>query len=213
MHPEWIRGKKCGEARGQLFLLSFFLFISAVAHSILAESASLPPLPTGRYDIAPEKSRMTVFVRSTLHDFDTIISKFTGSLALPENGESASVRFHLEFPTAELDTGIFLRNGAMRSQALHVEKYPKAEFDAQSANFIRQKGREWEYRITGMLSIHGVKREITVPVTAWVEGKTLNADTKFPFLLSAHKIIPPGLLFIKTEDKVDVKIRFSFQRK
>lgn len=155
---------------------------------------------------------MKAFVHSTLHNFDTVIPKFSGTLTLPDNGALSEVRFHLEFPTADMDTGNFLRNKAMRDKALEVEKFPKAGFDAQAIKFIRQTNAEWDYQITGVLSLHGVQREITVPVRVRSEKRNIVATAKFPFSLKSHKISPPGLLFIQVEDKVELTVRLSFRK-
>lgn len=194
----------------EVFTVLVFLLVGGLVPS-RAASPELPPISPGRYTIDPARSRMTAFVRSTLHDFDTKIPKFTGTMVLPNNGELSFVQFHLSFPTADMSTGNSLRDDVMHSQALEVEKYPQATFDATTIQLIRRSGEKWEYKISGVLSLHGVKKELSVPIIAWMEKKDLIASATFPFLLSSHKISPPGLLFVKVEDEVKVSIQLAFR--
>lgn len=190
----------------------FFAFF--FAFTLDARAADLPGpllLPSGRYAVVPEGSSVKAFVRSTLHDFDTVAPKFSGVFILAEDRKLGSARFHFEFTTADMKTGNFLRDGAMRELALEVEKFPKAEFDAEEIRFLGEKNGEWRYEVTGVFAIHGVKKKMTIPATVRQKGKRFISEVKFPLRLSAYKIVPPSLPFIRVEDLVEVKVKLAFR--
>lgn len=193
-------------------ILVFMFSIAAGVGRSYAASAPMIPISSGRYILNSKRSRITAFVRSTLHDFETAIPKFNGKLILPESGELSSIQFHLEFPTEKMKTDNVLRDDVMHSQAMEVEKYPKAAFTSKSIRFVRKSGKEWEYSVLGVLSMHGVEKELTVPVRLRIENNEIISTSTFPFHLSTHNIFPPGIFFVKVEDTVKVDVQLTFRR-
>lgn len=192
------------------FLFSALFFVFSLGTGA-ASPPDLPPLPSGRYVAVLEGSSVKAFVRSTLHDFDAVASKFSGEFVLAGDRQLSSARFHFEFTTADMGSGNFLRDGAMRDLALEAEKFPKAEFDAEEIRFLEKKDGEWRYRVTGVFVIHGVRKKMTIPVAVRQKGKRFILQAKFTLRLSAYKIVPPSLPFISVEDLVEVKVRLAFR--
>lgn len=76
-------------------LMVLALLLAGSTTPTRAASPKLPPISAGRYTIDSNRSRMRGFVRSTLHNFDTNISKFSGTMVLPKNGDLSFVQFRL----------------------------------------------------------------------------------------------------------------------
>lgn len=170
------------------------------------------PISSGMYVVIPNQSRVSIFVRSTLHDFDTVAERFDGQINIPPSNDSRLIRIRLNFPTASLVTGNSLRDSVLRDKTLEVEKYPRATFVSQAVEPLGESKDGVKYKITGTFSIHGQTHKITVPVLVKREEDTLSAKATFPLLLSDYKLSPPSLLFMRTEDRVDVTVRFLLKK-
>src|SRR5438034_929075 len=74
--------------------------------------------------------------------------------------ESSSVEFSVK--TASIDTDVVNRDNDLRSaNFFEAEKYPDITFKSTK---VKQTGKD-TYDVTGNFTMHGVTREITLPVT------------------------------------------------
>jgi hypothetical protein len=92
------------------------------------------------------------------------------------------------------------------------EKYPKAEFKGTIVNNGEVNyTRDGTYPVTakGQLSLHGVTKEITIPVTLKIEGGKIEATSAFPVLLADHRISIPNLVKDKISKQVNVTAGFK----
>ncbi len=110
----------------------------------------------------------------------------------------------LNVPVSSLRTGIALRDEHMRSPAwLDAAAYPDITFISRRSSFT--PGRRDQVRVTGDFSLHGVKREITIPVdfrmippdlakkSGFGEGRWVRFVSEFEVRLSHYGVtIPPA---------------------
>jgi polyisoprenoid-binding protein YceI len=61
--------------------------------------------------------------------------------------------------------------------------------------------------LVGTLSLHGVDREVTIPVRFERNGRTLHGNARFTIALADFRITPPRMLGLKVHDTVDVVVR------
>ena len=74
--------------------------------------------------------------------------------------ENSRVEFVIK--AASIDTGNERRDAHLRSQDFfHVEKYPELTFKSTA---IKATGKD-QFAVTGILSMHGVAKQITLPVS------------------------------------------------
>ncbi len=64
--------------------------------------------------------------------------------------------------------------------------------------------------VAGTLTFHGVSRGVVFEVTQKVVGKQLKTKGAFSIKLTDYNLKPPGYLFLKTEDKIDLKFNLVF---
>jgi hypothetical protein len=88
-------------------------------------------------------------------------------------------------------------------------KYPKAEFKGlivnnNSVNYA--KDGTYPVKVKGLLSMHGVTRNIEVPATIAVTNGKLDATSTFTVLLSDYKIAIPAAVKDKVSNAVKVKV-------
>jgi polyisoprenoid-binding protein YceI len=109
-------------------------------------------------------------VRGTFRDVDGIISWDKA------NPAKSSVEFRLK--TTSVDTGVAQRDNDLRSQNFFwAEKYPEIAF--VSTKVVPKSATQFE--VTGTLSIRGVTKVITLPVTYLGEQKDPYGNTKAGF--------------------------------
>ncbi len=149
-------------------------------------------------------------------EFETVLgstNQISGTVAGDLDKGVGSVT--VEVPVASLKTGIDMRDEHLRSPMwLDAAKYPKITFTSTSARRVR--GNAWEVR--GVLTLHGVSREITVradvrPVAGAAakaagleEGDWVRLSIPFSVKLSEFGVMVPPMAASKVNDPWNVKI-------
>ena len=88
-------------------------------------------------------------------------------------------------------------------------KYPKAEFRGNITNPAEidyTKDGTYQAEVKGQLTLHGVTKNITAPVTLKVQGGKVEAESTFSILLSDYRISIPSLVKDKVNNNVKVTI-------
>lgn len=93
----------------------------------------------------------------------------------------ANSRFKVSIPVESLDTNNAERDKHLRSaDFFNAQQFPTITFDSTSvATKKTDKGEE--YQITGNLTMHGVTRRITIPLTMLAAGPGLRGDYRTGF--------------------------------
>jgi polyisoprenoid-binding protein YceI len=133
----------------------------AVATATLALSASAVSAAPQTFLVDKVHSEAGFKVRHMLSKTAGRFSDFDGRILLdPAKPESSSVEFHIR--AASVDTDIEDRDKHLRSaDFFDVANHPEIVFRSES---IRRAGDD-RYDVTGTLSIRGIEKRITLPVT------------------------------------------------
>jgi polyisoprenoid-binding protein YceI len=141
---------------------------------VVVAGASPAPAAPVRFRIEPGTSQITFKATSRLMNADGRFHRFQGEVVVDPR-DLGSARVTLTIEAASLDTGIRRRDNHLRSEDFfHVERYPVIVF-ASSA--IERSATE--LTMVGRLTMHGVTREVRVPVQAEVTDQTLLARGQF----------------------------------
>ena len=131
----------------------------------------------------------------------------------PKNLPASSVEFHIK--AASIDTG----NQADRDKHLRtadffdVEKYPEITFKSES---IKATGKD-KYDVTGTLTLHGVSKKVTLPVTYLGQAKDPWGNTRAGFETETtlnrkdygivwNKALDSGGVLLGDDVKVDIDL-------
>ncbi len=77
------------------------------------------------------------------------------------------------------------------TEVLDVARYPKIEFSSTAVKVSSSSGGRFELQITGILTLHGTQKPITLPAKVEIAGDgILICDTEVSFLQSNFGIIP-----------------------
>jgi polyisoprenoid-binding protein YceI len=130
------------------------------AAAVLTALAALP-LRADTFTVDPAHSEVTFQIRHIVSQVRGRFNEFSGTVQLDaKNLPSSSVEFQIK--AASIDTNVPDRDKHLRSaDFFDVEKYPEITFKSKS---IKPAGKD-TYNVTGTLTLHGVSKEITLPVT------------------------------------------------
>lgn len=107
------------------------------------------------------------------------------------------------------------RTGAIRSQAIETASFPEATFvltEAIDLGSIPAVGDEISVEATGDLTIHGVTRTETIPLTASFDGRRIAVIGELgPMLLADYDIDKPSAaVVLSVEDNAIMELQLVF---
>ena len=127
---------------------------------VLTALAALP-LRADTFTVDPAHSEVTFQIRHLVSQVRGRFNDFTGTIQMdPKNLPGSSVEFQIK--AASIDTNQPDRDKHLRSaDFFDVEKFPEITFKSKS---VKAAGKD-TYNVTGTLTMHGVSKEVTLPVT------------------------------------------------
>jgi polyisoprenoid-binding protein YceI len=127
-----------------------------------------------RFRIQPEASEITFRATSRLMNADGRFSRFSGDVVV-DPAALTSARISLTIDAASLDTGIEMRDKHLRStDFFEVERFPTVTFQS-----VRVEAAGRRATVVGRLTLHGVTREIAVPIDVHIANTALVASGEF----------------------------------
>jgi polyisoprenoid-binding protein YceI len=116
----------------------------------------------------------------------------------------------LVIDASSYNSNIGLRDQDIQEHYLEVQQYPVIRFNSTGLQKIeRPQSPEglWQITVRGRLELHGVQREVIVPVRLLYQTNKITAQGNFRFVLEDFNIRVPTLLFLKAGNQVDVEFR------
>jgi polyisoprenoid-binding protein YceI len=146
------------------------------AAAVLTVLAVLP-LQAETYSIDPGHSEVSFQIRHLVSQVRGRFNTFSGNVQLdPKNLTNSSVEFHIKADS--IDTGVPDRDKHLKTgDFFEVEKYPEITFKSKS---IKPAGKD-KYNVTGDLTMHGVTKQVTLPVTFLGQAKDPWGNTRAGF--------------------------------
>ena len=96
---------------------------------------------------------------------------------------------------------------------MESEKYPMASFKGVIENIDLTKDGEYEVSATGVMSIHGVEKEVTLTGTLKRVGNMITITSKFKVALKDYNITIPKLLFENIAEIIEVTMSLEYKPK
>jgi polyisoprenoid-binding protein YceI len=143
--------------------------------------------------------------------FEAKTSSLSGTLTL-SGSRPVLLTGEIAVDLATIDTGIALRNQHLRESYLEVSRgrgFDKAVVseirvaEADGAGFQGRTG------FTGMLLLHGVRREVAGTGEIRREGSAARVEATFPLTLTDFGVQPPEYLGVGVANKLLVKVVFT----
>jgi polyisoprenoid-binding protein YceI len=130
------------------------LAAALIATSTVAAQADVYTIDKGHSEVSFQVRHLVTQVRGGFNDYE-------GTINLdPANLEKSSVDFRIK--AASIDTNLPDRDKHLKGEDFFfVEKYPDITFKSKS---IKKTGKD-AYNVAGTLTMRGVAKEVTLPVT------------------------------------------------
>lgn len=147
--------------------------LAAAALSLLAAL----PANADTYTIDAGHSEVGFKIRHLVSTVRGRFNEFSGTINMdPKNIQSSSVEFRIK--AESIDTNQDNRDKHLRAEDFFfVEKYPEITFKSDS---VKPAGKD-KYNVTGTLTLRGVSKKVTLPVTYTGEVKDPWGNTKAGF--------------------------------
>ncbi len=120
---------------------------------------------------------------------------------------SGNIEFSLLIKGFEFDRALMQEH--FNENYMESDKYPKAVFKGvveNSKNILLTSNNNYSLKVNGTLTMHGVTKQITVPVSIKVKNGEANAMASFSIIPQDYNIKIPGLVADKINKKIDILI-------
>ncbi|MGH7774804.1 MAG: YceI family protein [Candidatus Binatia bacterium] len=118
----------------------------------------------------------------------------------------------LVIDAASYNSNLGLRDQDVQENYLEVKDYPLIIFTTTGIDDVREPRspeEAWHLMIRGVLELHGVKRELRLPVKVTHQGRRVTAEGSTKISLNDFNISVPTLLFLfSSGNQAEVKFRF-----
>lgn len=193
-----------------------------------AGSPTTPESPTNvetmpaeaRYRIATGESHFAVkafaggFLSAFAHDHNIAIRDFNGEADFTFGTvQPASLRMTIKAASLTVTDKVSASDrqkieGTMRDEVLEITKYPEIVFKSSSVTASKTGEGQYQARISGELTLHGVKKPLAITAQLEFGDKTLRARGGFSVKQSSFDIKPVSVAggTIKVKDE----LKFSF---
>jgi len=186
--------------------------VAAFVVPILAQTTAAPvPAPSSRVTLAidPAMSELAFTIKRPGETIDGVAREYGGEIALDPSDLSAGPSVVLTVRAASLATGNRLRDRKMRGTHLEAERFPEIVFRSRSIQVGVEKpgagGRA--ALVEGTLGLHGVERDIVVPVVIRYDNGILTAEGSVDLSYTDYGIPIPRFLWLVMDDTIKVRFR------
>jgi len=186
--------------------LSLFLLLFTLPAPLISEAGE--PI---RFKLLPQESHILTQVPNP---FGIVKGELTVREGVAEGDITdlqGTGRVRLTIDAASYNSNIGLRDEDVHENYLEVEQFPLITFTStgiENGKKTSSPEKARKFTITGILELHGVKKEIRVPVKLSQEGKRIIVEGRTKILFDDFNINTPVLLFIRSGNHTEVSFRF-----
>jgi polyisoprenoid-binding protein YceI len=150
--------------------------------------------------------------KAFMHDFRGKTSKVRGMIRLVDSDRLTEAEACIQVDAASLDTDNGTRDDIMRKDHLETARFPIMDFHLKDLEGITRQADGWVFGARGSLSLHGVKREVVLPVRVRPAEAGIRLTGEITVKMSDYRIRIPKFLFFTVEDQVLVKFDVTATR-
>ena len=155
------------------------------------------------------------------HDHLIAVRDFTGEAVLdPDSLANSSLQITAKAASMEETSSVFtdqqkqIINKELREIVLHPDQYPEIVFRSTEVSGKSLAAGEYELKIVGDLTLHGVTRPVKIPTKVTVAGNELRAQGEFSISRGDFKVKATSAFhgLIRVRDKVKFEFDIVGQR-
>jgi polyisoprenoid-binding protein YceI len=192
-------------------------------HSQALHAANVTTNPTSTREYVLDSSRSRFVARAFSggllwfkgHDHFVAVREFTGQAELtPDSITPASLRINAKAASLVETRDVFTEpqkqiiNKELREIVLLPDQYPDIVFQSTKITGTAIGSNQYDLKIVGALTLHGVTRSITIPTKVTLSGNDLRAQGEFSINRSDFKVKATSAMhgMIRVRDR----IKFEF---
>lgn len=128
---------------------------------------------------------------------------------LEVNNKKLNAKF--KFGLDGFKTGVSPRDTRLRKVYLHTEKFPEAVLEVKDFDLENIKEGKSEAPFSGMLTLHGVTKEVKGNITFERSGTESSANAVFPLNISDFNIDQPKILNLKVDTNFNLEVSLKIK--
>ncbi|HKG08384.1 MAG TPA: YceI family protein [Pedobacter sp.] len=149
--------------------------------------------------------KVGIFSSTPLEDIRAVSEKGSGVILI------STREVVVQVPVRTLDFDRKLMQEHFNENYIESEKYPLAKFKGKlDPGIDLSRDGEYTVNVSGVLSLHGVDKQRTIPCKISIKAGVLSAESQFKVACADHKIDIPKLVFTKIAEFINVKISGQF---
>jgi len=165
----------------------------------------------------PASSRVEFVLHTFWHDVTGATSAIESTLTSEGGDPTTDGVVFVSVEAGKIETGNKRRDAKMRERHLEVEKYPRLEFRSTAPPRPDDSGEKSEngaarLLVRGDLTIHGVTREISLPVEAVAEAGGWRMTGSALVKMSDYGVPDPSIALNRVRDEVEIRFDIRFAR-
>ncbi|MEK6299486.1 MAG: YceI family protein [Acidobacteriota bacterium] len=204
---------------------SLVLSHSSLSFAPVERLAAAPPAAGATYRIDAGQSRFMVkafaggFLSAFAHDHNIAIREFSGEVQFTFGTvEPASLQLKIKSASLAVTDKVSASDrqkieGTMRDEVLETGKYPEIVFKSSSVSASKTGDGQYQARIAGELTLHGVTRPLTITAELEFGGSVLRARGGFSLKQSSFEIKPVSVAGGSVKVKDELKFTFDIVAK
>ena len=161
------------------------------------------------YTVLRRLSSMKFDVSAQLHMVHGESRSFTGTIS-GDPADITTAKISVKLDPASFDTENEKRDKELREKCLETPKFPFIEFESTSIAAEQKElknGVPVQATVKGVLRMHGLEKEMTVPVTIRLDQDVLTAEGTMDIVLDEWQILRPNVMVVQLQN--DVKVNFT----
>ena len=150
--------------------------------------------------------KVTFFSDAPMEDIEATSEKVTSLI----DAQKGDVAFLIPINTFQFEKKLMQEH--FNENYMESEKYPNALFQGKLLNYeVGKKGAQ-TVQAKGEMTIHGVKRDVTVEGTIEEKGGKLLLNAKFPVAVADYKVKIPKVVFYNIAEVVEVTLNLTYEK-
>lgn len=159
----------------------------------------------GRNTYVCKNAAVSLFSRAPLEDIDAESSRGVSVL----NIETGQIAFSVPIKSFKFEKSLMQEH--FNENYMESDKYPQASFKGRIKEKIDfSKDGNYPVQATGILDVHGVKQNRTIPGRIVVSGGKVRLSSDFAVKCVDHKVEIPKLVFQKIAENIQIKVTADY---
>ena len=139
----------------------------------------------------------------------------TGTVVVTAAGQGTTItEASVEVDMTQLTSDSDRRDNRLRGDGLETDEFPTATFELTQPIELAaapELGVPFDVQATGNLTLHGVTKEVTIPLSVRWSGEFIDVAGQLPIVLADFQIDPPNVGgFVSVAEDGILELQLSF---